>query len=248
MGFCDDFDGPGLDTSVWFPHYLPAWSSRDTSAATYTLQDSCVRLFIAADAPLWCPKDHPEPLRVSGIASGSWSGPVGSMRGQQAFRSEQRVCEEQPRLEGWLPEAGCAAIRCRMRLSDRSMAAMWLAGFEEDPADSGELCVVEVFGRSVRDGSAEVGVGVKCKQDPRLIEDFVVPRLAIDVGDFHEYAVRWGRDGAEFSVDGVIAHRSPQATSYPMQVMIGVFDFPNWPCGDEDIAPGMDIDWVSDAV
>jgi beta-glucanase (GH16 family) len=125
------------------------------------------------------------------------------------------------------------------------MAAMWLAGFEEDPADSGEICVVEIFGRSVRDGSAEVGVGVKRKQDPRLVEEFVAPRLAIDVGDFHEYAVRWGRDGAEFSVDGLIAHRSTNATLYPMQVMIGVFDFPNWPSSPDDLAPEMDIDWVS---
>jgi Glycosyl hydrolases family 16 len=247
MGFCDDFDGPCLDRSVWFPHYLPAWSSRDASVANYTMHDSCVRLFIPSDAPLWCAEDHPEPLRVSGIASGSWSGPVGSTRGQQPFLPQQRVREEQPRLKGWLPQEGSVTIRCRMRLSVRSMAAMWLAGFEEDPTDSGELCVVEVFGRSVRDRSAKVGVGVKRKQDPRLVDDFVAPRLTIDVGDFHEYAVRWGRDQAEFSVDGVIAHRSTNATSYPMQVMIGVFDFPNWPSGEDDLAPEMDIDWVSGA-
>ena len=88
-----------------------------------------------------------------------------------------------------MPKKGSVAIRCGMRLSARSMAAMWLAGFKEDPADSGELCVVDVFGRSFREGSVEVGVGVKRKQDPRLVEDFAAPRLAINVGDFHEYAV-----------------------------------------------------------
>ena len=30
----DDFDGPDLDTGVWLPHYLPAWSSREASAAS----------------------------------------------------------------------------------------------------------------------------------------------------------------------------------------------------------------------
>jgi hypothetical protein len=30
-----------------------------------------------------------------------------------------------------------------------------------------------------------------------------------------------------------------------MQVMIGVFDFPNWPSSPDDLAPEMDIDWVS---
>ena len=28
----EDFDGPGLDTSVWLPHYLPMWSSRAGAA------------------------------------------------------------------------------------------------------------------------------------------------------------------------------------------------------------------------
>jgi hypothetical protein len=32
-----------------------------------------------------------------------------------------------------------------------------------------------------------------------------------------------------------------------MQVMIGVFDFPNWPSSPEDLATEMDIDRVSDA-
>ena len=30
----DDFDGPALDSGVWLPHYLPAWSSRADSAAS----------------------------------------------------------------------------------------------------------------------------------------------------------------------------------------------------------------------
>ena len=38
----EHFDGPGLDTDVWLPHYLPHWSSRAQSAATYTVRSpSC---------------------------------------------------------------------------------------------------------------------------------------------------------------------------------------------------------------
>ena len=44
--FHDDFDGPGLDTEVWVPHYLPMWSSRAESAATYAIGDSELRLSI----------------------------------------------------------------------------------------------------------------------------------------------------------------------------------------------------------
>ena len=72
------------------------------------------------------------------------------------------------------------------------MAAVWLSGFEESPEDSGEICLVEVFGKDrVPRRSAEVGMGIKKLHDPRLEQDFEAPRLPIDVGQWHEYAVRW---------------------------------------------------------
>lgn len=97
-------------------------------------------------------------------------------------------------------------------------------------------------------GSDERGARLRAATDPRLVEDFTAPRLAIDVTSYHVYAVTWGLRGAEFSIDNVIIHRSTTATSYPMQVMIGVFDFPSWRAGDEHLTPEMCIDWVSDGV
>ena len=69
----DEFDGPELDRSVWLPHYLPAWSSRAETAATYDLGDSCLRLSIPTGQGLWCADDHTPPLRLSGIQSGNSS-------------------------------------------------------------------------------------------------------------------------------------------------------------------------------
>ena len=31
---------------MWLPHYLPAWSSRGETAATYAIRDSCLHLTI----------------------------------------------------------------------------------------------------------------------------------------------------------------------------------------------------------
>ena len=166
MAFRDDFDEPDLDTDVWLPHYLPAWSSREQTRASYRLEDSCLVLDVPVDHPVW--PIHEPPLRVSAVQSGSWSGPVGSVFGQQRFEEGQLVREEQPRFEGWLPSSGHVEIRCRMTLSPRSMGALWLSGFEDDDEQlrCGELCVVEIFGRSVRDGSCEVGMGIKAFRDP----------------------------------------------------------------------------------
>lgn len=120
--FLDDFDGPDLDTEVWVPHYLPMWSSRAESAATYAVAESELRLSIPPDQGLWCAGDHEPPLRVSGIQSGMWSGPLGGTRGQQPFRDGAVVREFQPAHWGWTPRYGHLEVRARMDLGPRSMA------------------------------------------------------------------------------------------------------------------------------
>jgi hypothetical protein len=51
--FEDHFDGPDLDRDVWLPHYLPAWSSRAATAATYSVRDSCLHLSITPAEGRW---------------------------------------------------------------------------------------------------------------------------------------------------------------------------------------------------
>ncbi len=122
-GFDDDFDGAALGPA-WVPCYLPAWSSRAASAAAYLVSGSCLRLSVPVDHPVWCEGDHTPPIRVSGIQSGSWSGPVGSTQGQQPFRSGQTVREEQPAHWGWTPRYGRVEMRARALVSPRSMVSL----------------------------------------------------------------------------------------------------------------------------
>lgn len=65
----------------------------------------------------------------AGIQSGNWSGSVGTPCGEQRFREGQLVREEE-RFEGWLPTGGRVEISAPTRLSPRSMAALWLSGYE----------------------------------------------------------------------------------------------------------------------
>ena len=234
----DRFVGPTLDESKWFPHYLPAWSSRTATRASYRCDADGLVLAIPVDHPAWCPDDHSPPLRVSGIQSASWSGPVGTTRGQQRYRDGLVVQEEQPRFEGCLVDTGRVTIEALMRLSPRSMAALWLSGFEDDPdqLQCGELCVFEVFGNALGPAdapSAEVGVGIKAFRDPALTQDFAAPQVAIDVTEPHAYAVEWDAAEAVFSVDGAEVRRCPRPPTYPLQLMLAVFDFPEWSQGDD---------------
>ena len=246
--FEDRFEGPGLDPGTWLPHYLPAWSSRAATCAAYDCGPDGLTLRVPVDHPTWCPGDHDPPLRVSGVQSGSWSGPVGSTRGQQRFREGQVVREQQDHFEGWLPTGGRVEISARMDLSARSMAALWMSGFEDDDAQvrCGELCVFEVFGRDLRPGSAEVGVGIKAFRDPALTQDFAAPRLELDVREPHVYAVDWDAEVAVFSVDGAEVRRCPRPPTYPLQLMLAVFDFPQWSTGDDEhLVPTLVVDRIA---
>jgi hypothetical protein len=215
----------------WTLAYLPAWSSRAAAAARARTGPDGLRLTVPPEHPVWCPGDHVPPLRVSAAQSGSWSGPVGSTRGQQPFRAGQVVREEQPARWAYTPHLGRVEVTCRATIGPGSMFSAWLVGIEDVPERSGEICLVEVFGETLGsdpDGAptAAVGSGVHPFRDPALHERFSAPRTRIDVAVPHTYAVEWRPGSLTFEVDGVVTHELDQAPAYPVQLMLGVFDFP----------------------
>jgi Glycosyl hydrolases family 16 len=230
---------------VWVPHYLPMWSSRAESAATYAVAASELRLTIPPEQGLWCPGVH-DPIRVSGIQSGVSSGPVGSTMGQHAFRDGLTVRESQPTLWGWTPRYGLLEVRARMELSPRSMAAAWMVGLEDEPERSAEILIFEVFGDALEAGggepSAAVGMGLRPFRDPAITNEIEAPRVPIDVSDFHVYAADWKPGRVDFLVDGEHVKTVHQAPDYPMQMMVAVFDFPDGPGSDH--VPLLAVDYV----
>jgi hypothetical protein len=83
--------------------------------------------------------------------------------------------------------------------------------------------VVEVFGTAPHG----FGMGLHSFRDPGLTEGWSVVDLPIDVAAFHTYAVDWRPDDLTFTVGGEVVKRVGQAPDYPVQLEIGVFDFPD---------------------
>lgn len=244
--FEDHFDGPGVDPEVWVPHYLPAWSSRAASAATYEIRDSCLCLSIPVDQALWLAGEHTPPLRVSGVQSGNFSGPVGSTVGQQPWRDGATVREAQETMWGWTPRQGYLEMRARGVVTPRSMVAWWMVGLEDVPDRCAEICVAEVFGAAVEPGrSIAVGMGLHPFRDPAVTEDFEAVRLPIDIAEFHRYAVDWTPERVDFRVDGDLIRTCSSPPTYPMQMMLAVFDFPDRATDrDADAVPELIVDYI----
>ena len=165
--------------------------------------------------------------------------------GPQPFRDGLLVQEAQPTLWGYTPQGGHIEVRMRARVDAASMFAFWLSGIEDRPERCGEICVAEVFGSSVRGGFAEVGMGIHRFRDPSLREAFTAVRLELDTTTDHDYAVDWSERGVVFSVDGRQVHRVGQSPDYPMQLMLGVFDFPaKRPVGEASFTPELVVSRV----
>ena len=75
------------------------------------------------------------------------------------------------------------------------------------------------------------------------LEDRPKRSAEICIAEFHTYAVDWTSDRAEFFVDGGLVRSCPRPPSYPMQMMLAVFDFPQQSTGeDADAVPSLVVD------
>jgi hypothetical protein len=241
----EHFEGSDLAADTWVPHYLPHWSSREGTRASYDVSASVLRLRIPTTQGLWCPDRHSPALRTSTVASGLYAGPLGSTVGQQPFADGLTVTEEQDPFRGWLLTGGRLTVRARADITARSMVSVWLTGFEDAPDRCGEVCVFEVFGDTVTPTSAGVGAGVHAFRDPALRGDFAVTPVDLDVREWHDYAVQMGPDGCSWSIDGRPLRTSDQWPAYPLQLFVGVFDFPDRDDGTlGHHEPSLDVDSI----
>jgi hypothetical protein len=228
----DRFEGPELDTSLWLPNYLPQWSSTEASAAHYELVGNQLHLLIEDHQEPWCP-ELDGATRVSSLQTGVYSGPLGTPIGQHRFHPSAVVREEQRNVRLYTPRFGVFVLRAKACADTRCMVSLWMIGYEDRPERSAEICIFEIFGKNVGPYSEAIGMGLHPFGDPAISDDFEEVELAIDVTEFHDYAARWTPEGVTFFVDGSPARTVDQSPDYPMQFMLGIYEF-----GERDPSSG----------
>ena len=223
--FDDQFDADQLDETRWVPHYLPHWTTPDRSAPRYDVTGDGILLKIEADQDEWLHEEGA--LRAAGFQSGAWSESYGSPRGQHRYRPGLTVRSPHPVQRLFTTSDGRVEATLRASIDPTTMLAFWLVGFEEaDDEQSGEICVIELFGDAIGTESSILSVGVKAHHDPALHDDMVRVPVPIDATDWHTYAAEWLPSEIVFFVDDIEIHRVPQSIDYPMQLMVGLAEFP----------------------
>jgi len=176
LEFDEDFNSANLDTSKWFPYYLPHWSSKKQSAARYEIRDGNLILKIAKDQEAWCPKLNGE-LKCSNFQTGIFSGKIGEKVGQHRFNKNCIVYEEQENRRLYTPQFGYFEIRAKARITNSNMVAFWMIGYEDQPEYSGEICIMEIFGNQIVEGYLMNGSGIHPYGDNSLKDEFYYDKL-----------------------------------------------------------------------
>ena len=224
----ETFEEAHLDERLWLPNYLPHWSSRAATRARYDVGGGELKLRIDADQAPWNPEKDGW-IRVSGLQTGQFCGPVGSSVGQLQFTAGLTVREGQPVVALYAPTFGLFEVRLRAIPDPANMIALWMIGFEDEPERSGEICVCEIFGRDVTAGAARVGMGIHPWADPALRDDFEQVVVDIDAREAHWYAAEWRPGRVRFYVDEQLVKVVEQAPAYPMQSMLTLYEFGDGP-------------------
>jgi Glycosyl hydrolases family 16 len=107
-----------------------------------------------------------------------------------------------------------------------------MIGYEDAPERSAEICVCEIFGSEVTPERAVVGMGVHPHGDPAVTDDFAKVEVGVDVREMHTYAVEWLPDRIGFLIDGELRKLVRQSPDYPMQLMLGLYEFGGPHAGD----------------
>lgn len=233
LEFEDTFDGDVLDTGRWFAYHLPQWSSRERAAARYELGGGLLRLRIEQDQPPWCP-EFDGAVRVSSLQTGVFAGPEDGRIGQHRFSQDAVVRQAQTDQRLYTPQYGRFELRAQATDDPRCMVALWMIGYEDEPHRSAEICICEIFGRDVQPGRALIGMGVHPFGDPVIVDEFAAEPVDIDVREFHTYAAVWTPDDVAFFVDDQHVKTVEQSPAYPMQFMLGIYEF----AGETATPPG----------
>ncbi|MFW9854469.1 MAG: glycoside hydrolase family 16 protein [Candidatus Thorarchaeota archaeon] len=172
----------------------------------------------------WCP-EFDDKVIVSSIQTGLFAGGLGTKVGQHRFNDACVVQEEQEPLRLCTPTYGYFEVRAKGKISANNLITLWMIGYEDEPYRSAEICIFEIFGDKVEKNTIEIGYGLHPFGDPNINDEFYKETFNLDIAEFHTFGVHWTPDFIDFFVDSEVIRKINQSPDYPMQFMLGIYEF-----------------------
>lgn len=146
-------------------------------------------------------------------------------RGTHRHRSDGlRVRTATPTQLLWAPWAARIDLTVSATRDDGCMLAAWFVGTEHVSEDAaGEVCVFEIDAGAVGPPT-RARTGIKAHDDPSLRTDMAEVELPFDATRPHTWTAIWGGGETTIGCEGLVLRHLSQAPSYPMFLMIDLFE------------------------
>ncbi len=208
----DEFDGPSLDP-MWQPHYLKHRKNTDAEAAArYSFSNGCIVLRIDEDTPIYL-----DNMRVSSIQTGEKT---------DLHKTGVRSVST---FEGYKKQYGYFEVRAKHQRGSGHHVAFWMIGTQPyGQTQTAEIDITEHAGGNVY--STKLGNLVPwgdSAMNPQDSGDSF--NLGNDLtANFNVYGMEWQPNSLKFYANDTLYKTLNRAPTYPMYILLGVYQGSNW--------------------
>ena len=218
LDFAEEFAGTTLDTSHWYPYYLPHWVSpadMQRTAARYTVSDGTIKLRVEQDQPAWNPQADGTVVSsaIQTFNAPNWHKFNGSAVNQN----------NDTNFNGYTTKYGYVEVRAK--LSDAGGGghqAVWMVGTDTSTTAQPEIDFIETFFSTPDKWRiAAYGWG-----DPNFLSSWVgeeVPVSGTPTEEFHVYGMDWTPWALKLYYDGALVKTINDAPNQAMGFIVNIY-------------------------
>lgn len=225
LEFSDEFEGEELNKTNWLPFYLPFCCPNGIVIPSYEIRKGNLALKITEEQVSWF-SEFDGQIKGSSIQTGIYSEIKEEVTDLHTNEFVNDMFSVNQFKNTYLPQYGFFEIRARMLITNSNIVSFRMRGYDGKEKISAEIYVFEIKGNSVKSNAAKIGHGIRKFHDQKIKEEFYESTVDIDVSRFHCYAAEWDSKKITFYIDNKKIRQIDQSPDYPMQLMLGIFEFP----------------------
>ncbi|MBP2000165.1 beta-glucanase (GH16 family) [Paenibacillus shirakamiensis] len=215
----DEFNAADLNQQLWFPYYLPHWSTRELTKANYEIQNGNLVLKITPEMKTW------DPIKDAGtVISGIQTGEKDWIH---RWTNYTAINHHEETVQNLIQKYGYFELRAKVQKGSGIHSAWWMVGFQQDQNASGETKMnaeVDIFETLGNNPTTEL-INLHPWNDPNITSSGNSASSGADLSqDFHVYGFEWTETNMKFYLDNQLVKTINQSPNYPMMTLLGLYE------------------------